>query len=110
MNHKETFINELKDEIYKANALMRRPKLGKTLERIAKDGENAFYNGVLTDTIVNEVKTNGGIITKSDLNNYKVLVKDPITYELKNGIEIASVPPPSCGILMNFILALLDCK
>ena len=107
---KETFINELKNEIYETNMLMRRPKLGKTLEKIAKDGESAFYNGTLTDLIVKEINSNGGIITKSDLNNYNVLVKDAITHKLNNGVEIASVPPPSCGILLNFILALLDCK
>jgi gamma-glutamyltranspeptidase/glutathione hydrolase/leukotriene-C4 hydrolase len=100
---KETFINELKNEIYKANTLMRRPKLGKVFEKIAREGESAFYDGILTDTILNEVKINGGIITKADLNNYQALVKDPVT-------EIGSVPPPSCGILLNFMLSLLDCK
>jgi gamma-glutamyltranspeptidase/glutathione hydrolase/leukotriene-C4 hydrolase len=107
---KETFINELKNEIYKANTLMRRPKLGKVFEKIAREGESAFYDGILTDTILNEVKINGGIITKADLNNYQALVKDPVTYKLKNGTEIGSVPPPSCGILLNFMLSLLDCK
>lgn len=108
---RETFINEIKNEIYNSNQIMKREKLGKTFEIIARDGESAFYNGRLTDTIVNEVQSNGGIITKSDLNNYKALIKEPIMINLKSkNIEIASVPPPSCGILLNFILALLDCK
>ncbi len=87
---------------------MKRPKLGKTFEIIARDGESAFYNGCLTETIVDEIQTNGGIINKSDLQNYECLIKKPVTFKLSNGIVLNSVPNPGCGVLLNFILGVLD--
>jgi gamma-glutamyltranspeptidase/glutathione hydrolase/leukotriene-C4 hydrolase len=107
---RETFINSIDNQLYKANSIIKRPKLAKTLEIIAKEGETAFYNGSLTDTIVDEIQSGGGIITKEDLNRYECLIKEPVKYKLRNGIEINSVPSPSCGVLLNFILAILDCK
>lgn len=105
---RETFVNKLNGEIYKVNNSIRRPKLAKTLEIIGKEGESAFYNGRLSDIIIEEIQSNGGIITREDLRSYECLVKEPVTYKLKNNIELNTVPAPSCGILLNFILAILD--
>lgn len=105
---RETFVNKLNNEIYKVNSIIKRPKLAKTLEIIAKEGESSFYNGSLTDTIVDEIQSNGGIITKHDLQSYECLIKEPITYKLKNSLLLHSAPAPSCGILLNFILGILD--
>ena len=107
---RETYFNKIKNEVYNIGNLLKMPEFGKTLEIIAKEGENAFYNGCLTDIIVDEIQTNGGIITKADLQSYECLVKEPITYTLKNKIKLNTVPGPSCGILLNFIIALLDGK
>ena len=105
---RETFVNKIHNQIFVSNSRMTRCKLGDTLEAIARDGESAFYNGSLTDTIVDEIQSNGGIITKHDLNNYQALIKDPVSVKLKNGITVTGVPPPSCGLLLNFIVSLLD--
>lgn len=107
---RECYFNSIKNELYKANAVLRRPKLAKTFEVLAREGADAFYNGSLTDTIVHEIQTNGGIITRHDLQSYECLVKEPISYMLKNGVLLNTVPSPSCGTLLNFILALLDCE
>lgn len=82
--------------------------MAKTFEIIAKEGESAFYNGSLTDTIVEEIQSAGGLITKADLQSYECLVKEPATFKLKNNVLLNTVPPPGCGPLLNFILALLD--
>lgn len=105
---RETFVNTINNEIYSAKSIIKRPKLAKTLEIIAREGESAFYNGSLTDTIVDEIQSAGGLITKNDLMSYECLVKEPVTYKLRNNILLNSAPPPSCGLLLNFILALLD--
>ncbi len=105
---RETFVNKLNGEIYKVNNTIRRPKLAKTLEVISKEGESSFYNGRLSDIIIEEIMSNGGIINKEDLKSYECLIKEPITFKLKNNIELNTVPAPSCGILLNFILGILD--
>ena len=94
----------------RVNSIIKRPKLAKTFEILAREGESAFYNGSLTDTIVHEIQTNGGIITRQDLQSYECQVKEPLTYSLKSNVLLNTVPSPSCGSLLNFILAILDCN
>lgn len=106
---RETYVNRLNNQVYKENSMIKRPKLAKTLEVIAKEGESAFYNGSLTDSIIDEITSSGGIITKADLMNYECLIKQPVTYKMRNaGVVLNSAPAPSCGVLLNFILAIMD--
>ena len=107
---REVFYNSMKNELYNVNSIIKRPKLAKTFEILAREGESAFYNGSLTDTIVHEIQTNGGIITRQDLQSYECQVKEPLTYSLKSNVLLNTVPSPSCGSLLNFILAILDCN
>lgn len=107
---REIFYDQINNRLYQENSEVKIPKLAKTFEIIAKNGESAFYNGELSATIVDEIQSAGGIITADDLRNYECLVKEPVTFKLKNKIELFSVPPPSSGILLNFILALIDSK
>ena len=44
--------------------------LAKTLKRIAKFGQEGFYNGPVADMIIEEMKRGNGLITHEDLKNY----------------------------------------
>jgi gamma-glutamyltranspeptidase/glutathione hydrolase len=70
--------------------------LGKTLRAIATGGADAFYKGWIADRIAEDMKANGGLITKQDLAAYQAKTRTPIkgTYR---GFEIVSMPPPSSG-------------
>lgn len=72
------------------------PDLAATLEAIAWHGPDAFYRGSIADQIVAEMHAGGGIITKADLEAYRVILREPVrgTYR---GYEILSAPPPSSG-------------
>ncbi len=51
----------------------------------------------------------GGIITLKDLAEYEVAWKDPVTTHLDNGnYDVYGPPPPSSGIIVQFILNILD--
>ena len=52
---------------------VRRPQLAKTLQIIAEEGMQAFYNGSLTSDIVKDLQDGFGenIITEEDLNSYE---------------------------------------
>jgi gamma-glutamyltranspeptidase/glutathione hydrolase len=89
--------------------------LAKTLDAIAAGGADAFYKGWIADRITEDMKANGGLITKADLAAYKAKVRSPV-YCNYRGYEIISMPPPSSGgvgliemlnILENFDLARL---
>ena len=70
--------------------------LAKTLRAIADDGADVFYKGWIADRIADDMKANGGLITKDDLAAYQAKERQPVrgTYR---GYEIVSMPPPSSG-------------
>ncbi|MCK9280322.1 MAG: gamma-glutamyltransferase [Melioribacteraceae bacterium] len=70
--------------------------LANTLKIISEFGIDGFYKGEVANKLVKFINDNGGIISKEDLENYKVLEKTPITHDYK-GFEIISMPPPSAG-------------
>jgi gamma-glutamyltranspeptidase / glutathione hydrolase len=72
------------------------PDLGKALRAIANYGADVFYKGWIADRIAEDMKANGGLITKQDLAAYQPKVRTPIrgTYR---GFDIISMPPPSSG-------------
>jgi gamma-glutamyltranspeptidase/glutathione hydrolase len=70
--------------------------LSKTLRAIADGGANVFYTGWIADRIAEDMKANGGLISKEDLSGYQAKERRPVrgTYR---GYEIVSMPPPSSG-------------
>ena len=84
------------------------PDLATTLETLATQGADYFYKGFLAQEIVADHRANGGLITKQDLANYRVLEKDPINVCYR-GMEVLLPPPASQGgILIGFSLKLLE--
>jgi len=87
--------------------------LARTLRSIANEGADVFYRGWVADLIAEDMKANGGLITKEDLASYQAKERLPLrgTYR---GYEIVSMPPPSSGgialIEMLNVLEPLDLK
>ncbi|MBC8588998.1 gamma-glutamyltransferase [Paratissierella segnis] len=75
---------------------IKNPDLAKTLQIIIDKGADGFYKGEVADAIVESCKKYGGIISHSDLENYKVIEREPVTGSYR-GYEIISSPPPSSG-------------
>ncbi|HET7220252.1 MAG TPA: gamma-glutamyltransferase [Vicinamibacterales bacterium] len=71
------------------------PDLAKTLRAIA-DKADTFYTGWIADRIADDMKANGGIITKKDLAGYRAKERAPVRGTYK-GFEIVSMAPPSSG-------------
>lgn len=74
----------------------RQPELADTLQRIADDGVEGFYEGVTAELIADEMARHGGLITREDLKNYHPEIRTPVhgTYR---GYDIYSMSPPSSG-------------
>lgn len=70
--------------------------LAKSLELIAKEGQDAFYKGWIAEQIANEMQQHAGLIGKADLAGYKAIEREPVKGTYK-GYEILSMPPPSSG-------------
>ena len=52
-------IDAKTNDVFKYNDLVRLSKLGATLAILGQQGNEAFYNGVLTGFIVTEINENG---------------------------------------------------
>jgi len=70
--------------------------LAKTLQAIADGGADAFYKGWIADRIAEDMKANGGLITKADLAAYRAKEREPLTGRFR-GFEVICMPPPSSG-------------
>jgi len=82
--------------------------LASTLERLAEGGARELYRGELGRELVRFLAENGGLVTRADLDDYRVIWRRPsrVSYE---GREFVSNPPPSSGgVLIGYGLSLLD--
>ena len=70
--------------------------LGKTLRAIATEGPDVFYKGWIADRIADDMKANGGLITRQDLAKYQARERPPLRRPYR-GYEIVSMPPVSSG-------------
>ncbi|MBI4539107.1 MAG: gamma-glutamyltransferase [Gemmatimonadetes bacterium] len=79
----------------------------RSLRQIAERGPEAFYRGEIAERIVDDFRKNGGLLTREDLENYKVDVYEPVrgTYR---GYEIVSNPLPGSGPQVIEILNILE--
>lgn len=93
---------------FKAGDTLKQPALANTLERIAKNGKNEFYKGETAKILVNHFQTNGGIISKKDLSQYKAVWRDPIVFPYRDLKIISMAPPSSGGITLGQILKMLE--
>ncbi|XP_026810361.1 glutathione hydrolase 1 proenzyme-like isoform X2 [Rhopalosiphum maidis] len=105
---RETFFDERTGRSKKIGEIYKLPKLAETLRIVAKEGVDAIYNGSLTSKIVDDLKEVNGIITKEDLANYYVEIEEAFAVKLKSGYTIHAGPPPGSGIILAFILRILD--
>lgn len=83
------------------------PDIGGTLDEIAKTNGQSLYTGDLSHLLL-DVMNGGGLITKEDLENYKVIERKPATINYR-GAKISTNPPPSSGgALIAHSLRLLE--
>jgi gamma-glutamyltranspeptidase/glutathione hydrolase len=75
------------------------PNLARTLRMLADRGGQSFYHGDFARTLVQTVKSAGGLWELSDLENYHVIERPPIKFTYR-GARITTAPLPSSGGLV----------
>ncbi|XP_076010334.1 gamma-glutamyltransferase 1a [Genypterus blacodes] len=103
----EVFCDSQKN-ILKENDIVRFLKLADTYQRIAEEGPDVFYNGMMAQSIIEDIQAAGGIITLDDLLEYQpVLNENPL--KLNVGEYTVHVPDaPSGGPVLALILNIVD--
>jgi gamma-glutamyltranspeptidase/glutathione hydrolase len=79
----------------KSGSWLRRPELAITLDRIARAGDQGFYQGETARAIVRALGDRSPI-TEVDLANYRAVVREPLAFEYR-GLRVETAPPPSAG-------------
>ncbi|XP_025415855.1 glutathione hydrolase 1 proenzyme-like isoform X2 [Sipha flava] len=105
---REAFFNEKTGHVKQSGETYTLPKLAETMKIIIKEGSDAVYNGSLTPKLLEDLRKVGGIITEEDLANYKVEIKESFPVTLKNQFTVHVGPPPDSGIILAYILRILD--
>ncbi|XP_041836793.1 glutathione hydrolase 7-like [Melanotaenia boesemani] len=82
---------------------VRMPELAQVLEA----GLLNFYHGTLSQEMEDEVRANGGILSREDISNYSVEVQKPLEGHY-NEVIIQVPPPPSAGAALIAALNLLE--
>jgi gamma-glutamyltranspeptidase/glutathione hydrolase len=88
------FLNN--GQIPELDFVIKQPELANTLELIAKNGHDGFYQGETANKLVTSVQKNGGIWSQKDLDEYQIIERAPLVGHY-NDMEIVSVGPPSSG-------------
>ncbi len=95
---------------YLPGELFKRPDLARTLKTVSQKGRDGFYKGAVAKKIADAMATNGGLITRKDLENFRIAVREPVVGDFR-GYEIHSMPPPSSGgIHLIQMLNMLETK
>ena len=77
------------------------PELAKTLETIARDGPDAFYEGTIAASIAKHVRAAGGILTAADLADYEPVWREPLAPDVRAYRVLPMPPPSSAGVLLQ---------
>ncbi|KAL1281463.1 hypothetical protein QQF64_000266 [Cirrhinus molitorella] len=72
----KVFCGPHNNSVLKEKDTIRFPKLAETYKKIAEEGAEAFYDGSLTQDILDDIKAAGGIITREDLKGYKAVLNE----------------------------------
>lgn len=75
------------------------PALGETLQTVASQGADVFYEGEIAEQIVAAVQSRGGLLTAEDLATFEPEFIDPISTTY-NGVEVYQLPPSTQGAIV----------
>ena len=93
--------------MYKEGDVYTHPVLGDTLRRIAENGAEEFYTGETARKLVRDLEGDGGLMTMSDLENYRVSWETPVSASLPHtDLTLLSSPPPGSGSVLSAILGM----
>ena len=72
-----------------------------------RDDPESFYNGALARDIISDLKEINGMVTDSDLRDYRPITREPYQREL-SGMKMYLTPPPTSGAVLGLILNILQ--
>ncbi len=96
-------------DIIEEGDVFQNPKYARTLEAIASEGPRALYEGEIAEQIVHATHQSPlpGSMTLNDLSSYRADASAPLCRPYR-GYSVCVPPPPSSGVCLLEMLAILD--
>ncbi|XP_056386998.1 glutathione hydrolase 5 proenzyme [Hyla sarda] len=94
-------------DVLKAGDPINYNQLAHTLQTVADEGVDSFYNGSIAKKMVEDLGNQGSNLTLEDFKNYKVQIVSPLNVALGNYM-LYTAPPPAGGAVLSFILNILE--
>ena len=91
---------------YDAGERIRNPDYGQTLQHLAEDGPNDFYEGKLAADIITDLVAHGSWVTAEDFFEYKIREEAPVIVQYRDYmIQTASAPHggPTLAATLNIL-------
>jgi gamma-glutamyltranspeptidase/glutathione hydrolase len=89
------------------HSLFRNPDLANTLELIAREGRDVYYNGQIARTIDTYMRRIGGWLRYEDLAAHEGEWVDPVCAPYRD-VEVCELPPNSQGVVALQTLRILE--
>jgi gamma-glutamyltranspeptidase/glutathione hydrolase len=86
--------------------IFRNPTLSGTLQRVAEDGREGFYQGEVAEAIVRVVGAHGGVLDERDLADHRSTWEEPISSRYRN-LRVWECPPNGQGLAALLALNIL---
>lgn len=83
------------------------PDYAATLEEIAREGADAFYKGDIAARIDADMKQNGGLLSRADLESYQPVTTQPLWSDYR-GYRLSTNQPPGGGLMLIQMLNILE--
>jgi gamma-glutamyltranspeptidase/glutathione hydrolase len=84
-----------------------RKRYADTLETIAREGADAFYEGPIADATIAALKKAGGIMTAEDLREYEAITREPVEMQYR-GHRLVSCGAPASGSVVLAALGVMQ--
>jgi gamma-glutamyltranspeptidase/glutathione hydrolase len=88
--------------------LLRQPELAATLELIAREGRDGYYAGRVAQALVGAANAAGGVWRLADLENYRVVEREPVRFSYRGAVITSAALPSAGGIALAQSLQLLE--
>lgn len=95
-------------ELLEAGDTMCLPEVADLLDRLGEEGPGFVYDGDVAAAVSEWVLERGGLITRQDLADYRVIDREPAHAHYRGRDILTNPPPSSGGILIAYSLDLLE--
>ena len=96
------------DRVAREGDVLHDDELAATLERLGAEGAAPFYTGDIAEAACAHVAAGGGMLTLADLAAYETIPREPINVSYRRHDVFTNPPPSAGGLLIAYVLALLD--